>query len=418
MPWLFRGNPTGKLPLLTLAVGLASAGLAACGGGGGSAAAPNSCTTPGVTSDQVVAGLLYPDSGPFSGEFSSFRGGVDARLGAAAEEGDVYGRRLVYKWADDAANATTNLTAAQDLVGREKVFGLMELSPVASGSADWLHQHGIPVTGLAIEPVWSRYDNMFSYTYLVGNDQGITTFGEFAKRHGGTRAAVIMIPANDFLTRIANAFAASLQAAGIPIVDRIEEMPGISDPRTAAARIRASKADVVAGISTEEDFAAVVNLARQQGANVNVVLTGAGYGSPKPNLDWPNGAYAFLAYRPFETGSPAVTRFLSAMNLYAPQIQPATSNVAIHGWLAADMFLRGLHEAGPCPTREAFLRGLRDVKDYDADGLLIQKHDFAKDFGLAALCYGFVQFDAQARSWHPVTGAEDLCGTRITAPAS
>jgi len=405
----------GVLPLV-LAAALAGTGLAACGGGGEHTA--DGCVAPGVTSDQVVAGLLYPDSGPIANEFLAFRGGVDARLGVAAEEGGVHGRQVVYEWADDAADPATNLAAARRLVERNQVFGIMELSIASAGSAEWLHQQGIPVTGHATDPVWGRYDNMFSYSYLLGDEASVTTYGVFARNHGGTRAALLSVSLNAFGVKFADAMAASLEAAGIRVVDRIDVTPGISDPRTAAARIIAAEADVVTGASTEENFAAIVNLARQGGADLRVVLSGQGYGSTRTDLEWPHGAYTFLAYQPFESGSPAVSRFLSAMSRYAPQIQPAASNVAMHGWMAADMFLRGLREAGPCPTREAFLRGLRSVTDYDADGFLVHPRDFTKGSGTADLCYSFVQFEAQTDSWHSVAGAERLCGQRITPPAS
>ena len=413
-----RRRPRQAVLPLALAAALAAAGLAACSDDGGGGPAADGCVAPGVTSDQVVAGLLYPDSGPIAGEFLAFRGGVDARLGAAAEEGGVHGRQVVYRWADDTADPATNLTAAQRLVERDQVFGIMELSTASAGSAEWLHQQGIPVTGHATDPVWGRYDNMFSYSYLLGDESSITTYGVFARNRGGTRAALIYVSLNAFGAKFADAMTASLEAAGIRVVERIDVMPGISDPRAAAARIIASGADVVTGSSTEENFAAIVNLAVQGGADLRVVLSGQGYGSTRTDLQWPDGAYAFLSYQPFESVSPAVARFLSAMSRYAPQIQPAASNVAMHGWIAADMFLRGLHEAGPCPTREAFLRGLAGVTDYDAGGLLVHPRDFSRGSGTADLCYSFVQFDAQAGSWHPVPGAERLCGQRIPPPAS
>jgi len=403
--------------LLFLAAALAGIGLTACSGGGSAESASSNCATPGVTRDQVVAGLIYPDSGPLAREFDAFRGGVDARLGVSVKEGGVYGRRVVLKWADDAATNSANLSAAKSLVTQQHVFGVMEMTTAAGGSADWLHQQGIPVTGEALDLSWGEYDNMFTYTYLVGKGAGITTYGQFIKSHGGTHAALLYV-SNELSIRLTDALAASLSAAGIPVVDRIEVSPGISSPQQVAARIRASGADVVTGASTEPDFAAIVNDARQQRATIKVALSPTGYGSSNRTVEWPDGAFTYLPYHPFETRSPAISRFLSAMNQYAPEVQPATSNQALHGWLTADLFLRGLQEAGPCPTREAFLRGLRNVKDYDADGILVDKRNFANAFGVASPCLSFIQFNAKTDSWNPVTGAEPLCGQQITAPSS
>ena len=404
------------LPFL-LAAALAGIGLTACSGGGSGESDSGNCPTPGVTHDQVVAGLIYPDSGPLARDFEAFRGGVDARLGVSVKEGGVYGRRVVLKWADDAATSSANLSEAESLVTQQHVFGIMELTTAAGGSADWLHQQGIPVTGEALDLSWGGYDNMFTYAYLVGKGAGITTYGQFIKSHGGTHAALLYV-SNELSMRLTDALAASLSAAGVPVVDRIEVTPGISSPQKAAARIRASGADVVTGVSTEADFAAIVNDARQQGATIKVALSPSGYGSSNRTLKWPDGAFTYLPHHPFETRSPAISRFLSAMSQYAPEIQPATSSPALHGWLTADLFLRGLQEAGACPTRDAFLRGLRNVKDYDANGILVDKRNFANKFGVANPCLSFIQFNANTGSWNAVTGAEPLCGQQITAPSS
>jgi ABC-type branched-subunit amino acid transport system substrate-binding protein len=404
------------LPFL-LAAALAGIGLTACSGGGSGESDSGNCPTPGVTHDQVVAGLIYPDSGPLARDFEAFRGGVDARLGVSVKEGGVYGRRVVLKWADDAATSSANLSEAESLVTQQHVFGIMELTTAAGGSADWLHQQGIPVTGEALDLSWGGYDNMFTYAYLVGKGAGITTYGQFIKSHGGTHAALLYV-SNELSMRLTDALAASLSAAGVPVVDRIEVTPGISSPQKAAARIRASGADVVTGVSTEADFAAIVNDARQQGATIKVALSPSGYGSSNRTLKWPDGAFTYLPHHPFETRSPAISRFLSAMSQYAPEIQPTTSSPALHGWLTADLFLRGLQEAGACPTRDAFLRGLRNVKDYDANGILVDKRNFANKFGVANPCLSFIQFNANTGSWNAVTGAEPLCGQQITAPSS
>ncbi|MEX5636472.1 ABC transporter substrate-binding protein [Parafrankia sp. FMc2] len=401
-----------SLPLL---VALTAAGLTACRDGAPDAS-PD-CQSPGVTSDKVVAGLLYPDTGPLAGEFSAFRGGVEARLGVAAQEGGVNGRQLVYEWADDQAQPSINLVAAQHLVDDQNVFGIMEVTTAASGSAKWLNEQGIPVTGHADESVWSNYENMFSYSYFLGSGNGVDTYGLFVKRAGGTRAVVMSIWGNEFSTKASDAVAASLEAVGIPVVDRIEVTPGITNPSATAARIRALDADVLVSYATESEFARTVNLARQAGVDIKVVLAPNGYGSADQPLDWPVGSYTSLVYHPFESGSPGIARFREAMSEFVPQVRPATSSVALHGWITADMFVRGLREAGPCPTRESFIRGLRGVKSYDADGIIVNRVDFGQNLGVADLCLSFVQFDGPAKGWHVVPGADSLCGTHLTTPA-
>jgi ABC-type branched-subunit amino acid transport system substrate-binding protein len=398
---------------LLLAVGLAGVGLTACGGAQARTGAA-ACDSPGVTKNKVLAGLLYPDSGPLGPEFIAYRGGVDARLALANSEGGVHGRQVTYALGDDQSDVSANLAQAKRLVEVDHVFGIMETTIGGSGSAQWLNQQGIPVTGDATEPVWTQYRNMFSFFHLLGNadDGGVDTYGRFAKRFGGTRAAIITVEGSVVADQMTDAMAASFQAAGIPVVARIVETPNITSPKTTAAQILASKADVVAGYSTGKDFADAVNLARQEGAHIQVPFASNGY-HPLANLNWPDGTYTYLQTHPFETGSSAIKTFLDAMNRYAPEVQPATTPVAMHGWIVADMFLTGLNAAGSCPTRASFMTGLGGVKNYDADGLTSNKVDFTRDFGVVDKCFSVVRYDAATAGWSVVPEADPFCGDRL-----
>ena len=46
--------------------------------------------------------------------------------------------------------------------------------------------------------------------------------------------------------------------------------------------------------------------------------------------------------------------------------------------MAADLFIRGLKEAGPCASRSDFVTNLRAVTDYDGAGLSIAPVSFAQ----------------------------------------
>nr|MDT0666212.1 ABC transporter substrate-binding protein [Micromonospora sp. DSM 115978] len=105
-----------------------------------------SCVAPGVTAEQVKLGLLYPFTGNAATLFRPFRAGVDARLGVANEAGGVHGRDVVYSWRDDESRPAANLAAARSLVDADGVFGIVESTSVATGSAGYLNSQGVPVT--------------------------------------------------------------------------------------------------------------------------------------------------------------------------------------------------------------------------------------------------------------------------------
>nr|MDT0666892.1 ABC transporter substrate-binding protein [Micromonospora sp. DSM 115978] len=74
------------------------------------------------------------------------------------------------------------------------------------------------------------------------------------------------------------------------------------------------------------------------------------------------------------------------------------------------MFVRGLEEAGPCPTRESFIERLRAVDGYDAGGL-VGTTDFAADFGRLKECYAFVRVNEAGDRFEVVEA--NFCGSRL-----
>nr|WP_322747145.1 MULTISPECIES: ABC transporter substrate-binding protein [unclassified Frankia] len=371
------------------------------------------CREPGVTKDQITLGMLYPDTGNAASLFLPFRAGVDARLGVANNAGGINGREVVYTWRDDESRATANLAAAHSLVDTDDVFGIIESTSVASGSAAFLHDRGIPVTGTSLETPWTIYDNMFSYSNLIANGTSISTWGDFVAAHGGHTAVVAQATFSATSLSVAAELTASLRSAGIRVVATLD-VTGPIDAADIGGRIRDSGADVLVGAVTAASFGQVVAAARAARAGLRVILSPTGYDQNVLRLFGTTlaGVYLFVDYAPFESDTPAHREFLQAVPYYAPQLQPPNQQAALSGWISADMFLRGLADAGPCPTRQRFITGLRAVHDYDAHGLLPAPVDFTAGFGQLNRCYTFLQVSSDGKRFQLVPPTP-LCGSRL-----
>jgi len=123
-----------------------------------------------------------------------------------------------------------------------------------------------------------------------------------------------------------------------------------------------------------------------------------------------------IDFAPFELELPAHTTFEDAMAKYEPDSTPARQQLSMNGWLAADLAIRGLQEAGACPKREAFIKNLRKVKGYDADGLLLTPVNEAKTFGTLSTCLNYVQVSTDGTQFELVDGAVPLCGEVVKRP--
>ena len=87
------------------------------------ALAPNA--TPGVTATTITIGGTVPISGP-AAAFGSVGRGADAYFRYVNARGGVHGRKIVYKYLDDAYEPAKTVQLTQQLVEQDKVFALFD----------------------------------------------------------------------------------------------------------------------------------------------------------------------------------------------------------------------------------------------------------------------------------------------------
>jgi len=377
-------------------------------------AAPSKCVdVPGLTATEIKVGGIFPMSGQQATAFMAVGSGVQARFHAENEKGGVGGRRLTFVSADDGDGELANLNAARDLVVRDRVFGIIEVSTNADGSGRFLNAEGVPVTGWGITSAWGTYRNMFGYRHSTSpkpKGEAVTRSAQFLKNSGGRRVAVVAGGAAASIN-VANQFAEAAEALGMTVGYKTTDVPlGATDWTVQVRGMIEAKVDSLYTGLAGVDSATLVGAARAADVPLKVVLLPAGYDDRfaaafGADLE---GAYIAIDWRPYELHVPAHDEFKTHLAAVAPDEFP--SQLAMVGWLSADTFIRGLREAGAtCPTRKAFVANLRQVEDYTADGLL-PPTDFEEVFGKMPLCFYYVQL--RDSSFVPV-GRKPFCGVLL-----
>ncbi|WP_157475501.1 ABC transporter substrate-binding protein [Parafrankia sp. EUN1f] len=366
-------------------------------------------------------GLVLTDSqdDASASVFRAYRAGVEARISLANAEGGINGRKITYRWEDDQGNVRQNLFAAQSLVGSDDVFGLIETTAVASGSAEYLNGKGIPVVGIGIERQWSEYRNMFTHSYTAVQGSSVTTWGQFVRERGGRRAVILVSADNDASISSAQQLGDSLRSVGVSLADTITVARGITSQTGLVQKIRSSGADTVIGALDGDTFAQTMVSARQAGLRVGLYMSAPPGYSQQTLRSYGSGIagmVAFAHFAPFELGLPADEHLLKALGQYAPYLQPANQSGAGDGWIAADIFLRGLETGGSCPTRENFIEGLSQLTHYDAEGLLASPIDLGSQRAAVSPCWYFVQVNADGTQFEPI-GRVPRCGEVIQGGA-
>jgi substrate-binding family protein len=87
-----------------------------------------------------------------------------------------------------------------------------------------------------------------------------------------------------------------------------------------------------------------------------------------------NGVYVLVQHVPFEADAafpgvyPGMHKYLQTMAKYEPA--NAKNEVALDGWLNADLFVTGLKLAGPDPTQAKLVKAINKLTGYNGGGLL------------------------------------------------
>ncbi|ADP83580.1 ABC transporter substrate-binding protein [Pseudofrankia inefficax] len=420
------GNRHSRALAAVAAVIVTSLVAAGCATTGGSSSSTSgaACNTPGYSANEIQLGFIYPNSGAVAPALSASKSGFDARIAEANAAGGIYGRKIVTSWRDDAGTPGQNLEAAQDLIERQKVFGLVEATVAAGGSAEYLRKANVPVSGIAAEALWAdpKYRNMFEYSYVFTTGPSVTTFGDYAKSQGGTKAAIIESDGTANATDIGAKIGTSLAAAGIPTAPgHFLYSPNAVDPEKLGEQLKAAHVDVVVAAFAGDQLAELVRGIKAGGASLKVILAPSGYDSSlvRKYGKTLSGLTAAVAYVPFQIGDKAHQDYLRAMSNFAPELQPPDQELAFVTYILTDLFLYGLQKAGPCPTRAGYIDALR-ASTYTS-GLLPGPVDMTKDFGQIARCYTFMRVNDAGTGYDVVPSAEagatdrnQWCGQRLT----
>jgi ABC-type branched-subunit amino acid transport system substrate-binding protein len=394
--------------------------LAGCGASSTrSADGAGSCPTqtPGVTTDSVKIGLIYPDTGPtaVASTFKGTRSAVQARIDQQNASGGVGGRRIDVVWGDDESDSGKFTAEAHDLVDTENVFGLVAQSIVVDGSAPWLQAQGIPVTGTATSASWSIHPNLFHFGNVF-NPGSASTIGDYVKAQGGTKALVVIDSSTATSQNLAAQFTPSLRSRGIQVVGEVPFTDGLTSPSHVAHELADAGANTLVAATRASTFIDIYTQAKALGITLAAALSATGYdpGLLTQRGDDMAGISIISGYSAVD--SPAMLAYDRAMSTYAPELADPRDDLALAGYVAADEMIEGLRLAGTCPTREAFIQNLRKVTNFTGGGL-VAPVDLSKPLE-PDNCFNFVKVDHAGRAFTlvPPPAALDKNGFWCGAP--
>lgn len=377
-------------------------------GGGEQACRPQPGGGPGVSMDEIRFGNVSTLSGPIPEFGRTGVNGVRAYFNMINAQGGVCGRRLTLMGGDDRLQAAANRSEHEKLADQVLAF-VGNTTVTDDGGTPIIEAHGIPDVSLAISDARIRSPYNFSPHPIdlspgAGNGAG-RLFDWMREQYGVGRAAIVW-PAQASARARAHAYRIDFAQAGIEVIHEFEVAITETNFTSQVNTMANSNIDIVVTTLEVNGMARLAKAFQQRRYLPEVPFYGAqAYGRRFLELAGAaaEGTRIGVAYAIPEDAphNPAIARF----NEWYARTNPGADVdfFAIIGWIAADMLVTGLRDAGPAPTRESLLAGLRaHLADYDGGGLIGNIDAVNKT---PARCYSIIEVrDGAWRRLHPAQG--------------
>ncbi|MFJ9822567.1 ABC transporter substrate-binding protein [Streptomyces sp. NPDC101151] len=391
---------------------LAAAGCGSSRPGGGADAVP------GVTADTIMIGSHQPLTGLASPGGNELAPAARAYFDYVNSQGGVHGRKIFFKYVDDAYNRGNSLSVVRELVEQDKVFAILDGFGTGphEAVADYLNARRVPdlfpVSGC---PCWN---DPIKRPYTFGWEPDYRREGKIlgtyvAKAFAGKRIAYFYQD-DDF----GRSGVAGLDSVlpGASVVARESYKPRYNDITRQMRAIAQAKADVIVAFSVPADTA-LLRLEQQRMHNSARVV--ASYAGSDPTtlsaLLAATGPQSAVTGR----GSPLIQGIITDAFL-PPAADTANSWTAlmkqIHnrylpnrplnlyaqaGIATAYLFVQALQRAGKSPTRQSLVAAL-ERGGLPGPGLTPLAYRRTSHAGLTGVQIGVIKGDAIVLQGQPL----------------
>src|SRR5687768_4980382 len=321
----------------------------------------------GVTATEVVFGMPTDLSGPAATYGVSSSNGVKMRFDEINEQGGVNGRKLKVIVEDQAYQVPKAVQACNKLINRDKVFAFVAPLGTPMNNACFKDQFAVGVPNLfplsAARSMYEPYERLKFYGAASYVDQVRSGIDYFVKTKG-KKAVCVMYQDTDFGKEVLEGAEQQTKKLGIKIVESTAHKPTDQDFTAPIGKLRSAGCDLIIMGTIVRDSIVPYTTARKAGWNdVDFLGAASSYDSfvgAAPGMD---GFYAMgLTEMPYvDSTVPSVKKFVED---YKKRFNVDPNIGAVYGYVAADLTVQGLKNAGKDLTVDSFVKGMEAIKGY------------------------------------------------------
>lgn len=333
---------------------------------------PACSAEPGIGPRSILIGQSAAFSGPSGSLGREFRQGAHYAFNEVNARGGVHGRQIITLYRDDGYEPDRAQTNTRKFIDKDQVFalfGYVGTAPVVT-SLPLLERAGIPlvapVTGAQVvrNPV-----NRFVYNLRASYHQEISLLVDYLFRYG--RDAVAIVYQDDAFGRDAlKGLLSALASTGRKPVAVETVKRNSTETQEVARRVARSKPEAVllaSSYATNSSF--IKNFRRVDSTaqifNLSFVGSNALSRALPHSLRHGVGITQVVPF-PWDARLPIVRDYQLAMKHADPSASFGFSS--LEGYMAAQLLIKALEQAGPNPTRQALMRSLDHLQSADLGG--------------------------------------------------
>jgi len=322
--------------------------------------------TNGVTATEITFGMHTDLSGVAATYGISSSNGVKMRFDEVNAAGGIYGRKLKLIVEDQAYQVPKAVQACNKLIHRDKVFAFEAPLGTPMNNACFKEQFAANIPNLfpltAARSMFQPYERLKFYGAASYVDQ-IRSGINYLVKEKGKKAVCVMYQDTDFGKEILEGAKEQTEKLGIKIVETVSHKPTDQDFTASLTKLKDANCDLIAMGTIVKDTIVPYTAARKMGWNVTFLGSAAAYDlvvGAAPGMD---GFYAMgLTEMPYaDSDVPTVKKFVAD---YKAKFGIDPNIGAVYGYVAADLTVAGLKNAGKDLTVDSFIKGMEAIKGY------------------------------------------------------
>jgi branched-chain amino acid transport system substrate-binding protein len=323
--------------------------------------------TRGVTKTEIVIGMPTDLSGVTATGGVSSANAARMRFEEINAAGGIHGRKINLIVEDHGYQVPKAVQACSKLINRDNVFAFVGALGTPMNNACFKDQFAAGVPNLyplsAARSMYEPYERLKFIGAATYVDQIRSAVNYFVKEKG-KKAICVMYQDTDFGKEIVVGAEMQTKQLGVKIVEMAANKPTDQDFTASITKLRGAGCDLILMGTIVRDTIIPYTVARQMGwTDVDFVGSAAVYDGVVGAAQGMEGFYGMgLTEIPYADSSvESVRKFVAA---YKAKYNIDPNLGAVYGYVAADLTVQGLKNAGPDLTLDSFIKGLESIKNY------------------------------------------------------